>query len=186
MKKRIGFNSKRNKKLIVSDIVKFYEVRGYTLSKADAKGMSFLRGDLIGNLFSLNPIKWKTHVTIEIIKKEKLDYNIYADYTFCSFLFFISQEENLFFNEEITAFSNAIEKFEVDVEKLEDLAKETSKSNFNYILKSFPIGIITALLLIFSINLIVDGSIPNILASLITGVSILVSYYLLVRHNSNY
>ncbi|MDE5418869.1 hypothetical protein L3049_12735 [Labilibaculum sp. DW002] len=185
MKKLIGFNIKRNKKLVVSDIIKFYEVRGYTLTDANSRGMTFLRGDLVGNLFSLNPIKWKTVVNIEIIKKSRLDYNIYANYNFSSFLFFISQEENHFFNEEIAAFAKAIEEFEVDVEKLENLASKTSKSNFNYILKSFPIGITTALLLIFSINLVIDGSIPNLLASIITGASILISYYFLVKNNSN-
>ena len=185
MKKLIGFNIKRNKKLVVSDIIKFYEVRGYTLTDANSRGMTFLRGDLVGNLFSLNPIKWKTIVTIEIIKKSRLDYNIYANYNFSSFLFFISQEENHFFNEEIAAFSKAIEEFEVDVEKLENLASKTSKSNFNYILKSFPIGIITALLIIFCLNLIIDGSIPKLLASIITGISILISYYFLVKNNSN-
>ncbi|PKQ60697.1 hypothetical protein BZG02_18415 [Labilibaculum filiforme] len=184
MKKLIGFNIKRNKKLLVSDIIKFYEVRGYTLMEANAQGMTFHRGSNTGYLLSLNPIKWKTRVEIEIIKKERLDYNVYACYHFSSFLFFISQEENDFFNEEIAAFSKAIEQFEVDVEQLENLAKETSKSNFNYILKSFPIGIILALLIIFTANLLMEGQLPNIIASCITGFSILICYYLLVKTNS--
>ncbi|PCH70117.1 MAG: hypothetical protein COC06_05895 [Bacteroidales bacterium] len=184
MKKLIGFNIKRNKKLLVSDIIKFYEVRGYTLVNANAKGMSFLRGSIGGNLLSLNPIKWKTIVEIEIVKKERLDYNIYANYRFSSFLFFISQEENNFFNEEIAAFSKAIEQFKVNIEHLENLAVETSKSNFKYIVKSFPIGITAALILIFSINLLMEEQLPNIIASCITGISILISYYLLVKINS--
>ncbi len=184
MKKLIGFNIKRNKKLLVSDIIKFYEVRGYTLVDANAQGMTFCRGSIVGNLLSLNPIKWKTIVEIEIVKKERLDYNVYANYQFSAFLFFISQEENIFFNEEIAAFSKAIEQFEVNVEQLENLASDTSKSNFNYILKSFPIGIITALIIIFSTNLLMEGQLPNIVASCITGASILMTYYLLVKINS--
>ncbi|MDM8159384.1 hypothetical protein QUH73_06125 [Labilibaculum sp. K2S] len=184
MKKLIGFNIKRNKKLLVSDIIKFYEVRGYTLTDANAKGMTFHRGSIAGNLLSLNPIKWKTIVEIEIVKKERLDYNVYANYRFISFLFFISQEENDFFNEEINAFSKAIEQFEVDVEQLENLANKTSKSNFKYIVTSFPIGITTALIVIFTTNLLLEGQLPNIAASCITGISILISYYLLVKINS--
>ncbi|MFA9370393.1 MAG: hypothetical protein ACERIH_01650 [Labilibaculum antarcticum] len=184
MKKLIGFNIKRNKKLLVSDIIKFYEVRGYTLMDANAQGMTFYRGSIAGNLLSLNPIKWKTFVKIEIVKKERLDYNVYANYQFCSFLFFISQEENNFFNEEINAFSKAIEQFEVNVEQLENLAIETSKSNFKYILKSFPIGIVIALIIIFSTNLLLEGQLPNVIASCITGISILTTYYFLVKTNS--
>ncbi len=184
MKKLIGFNIKRNKKLLVSDIIKFYEVRGYTLMDANAQGMTFYRGSMVGNLLSLNPIKWKTIVKIEIVKKERLDYNIYANYQFSSFLFFISKEENNFFNEEINAFLKAIEQFEVNVEQLENFAIESSKSNFKYIIKSFSIGIIVALLIIFTTNILIEGQIPNIIASCITGISILISYYLLVKINS--
>lgn len=184
MKKLIGFNIKRNKKLLVSDIIKFYEVRGYSIVDANASGMSFTRGSISGNLLSLNPIKWKTLVEIKIVKKERLNYNVYANYRFSSFLFFISQEEINFFNEEIAAFSKAIEQFEVNVEHLENLAIETSKSNFKYIIKSFPIGIIIALILIFSINLLMEGQLPNIIASCIAGFSILISYYLLVKINN--
>ena len=93
----------------------------------------------------------------------------------------IAQQENA----EVRHLDRLYPEFEVDVEKLENLASKTSKSNFNYILKSFPIGITTALLLIFSINLVIDGSIPNLLASIITGASILISYYFLVKNNSN-
>lgn len=181
MKKLIGFNIKRNKKLLVSDIIKFYEVRGYSLTDANARSMTFCRGSIMGNLLSLNPIKWKTIVEIEIVKKERLDYNVYANYQFSSFLFFISQEENIFFNEEINAFSKAIEQFEVNIEHLENLASETSKSNFKYILKSFPIGIIIALTIIFLTNILLQGQLPNIIASFITGISILITYYFLVK-----
>lgn len=184
MKKLLGFNIKRNKKLLVSDIIKFYEVRGYTLISANARGMIFHRGNLSGNLFSLNPIKWKTKVEIEIVMKERLDYNIYAHYCFSTFFFFISQEENDFFNKEIDAFSKAIKQFEVNVEQLEDLAVKTSKSNFKYIINSFLIGILASLLLIFSINLLMEDQLPILLASTIVGVSILLSYYLLVRLKS--
>lgn len=184
MKKLVGFNLKRNKKLLVSDIIKFYEVRGYSLIDANASGMVFHRGSIGGNLLSLNPIKWKTVVEIEIVKKARLDYNIYASYQFSSFLFFVSQEENNFFNEEIEAFSKAIEDFEVNVDQLEILASQTSKSNFKYILTSFPLGIIAALIIIFSTNLLLEGRLPIIAASLITGASIIITYYILVKSNS--
>ncbi|WP_372751706.1 hypothetical protein [Labilibaculum sp.] len=181
MKKLIGFNIKRNKKLLVSDIIKFYEVRGYTLIDANAQGMIFHRGALSGNLFSLNPIKWKTIVEIEIVKKERMNYNIYANYHFSTFLFFISQEENDFFNKETAAFSKAIEKFEVNVDQLENLAEKTSKSNLKYIISSFSIGVLASILIIFSINLLLENQLPIVLASVITGGVILLSYYLLVK-----
>jgi hypothetical protein len=184
MKKLLGFNIKRNKKLLVSDIIKFYEVRGYTLIDANVHRMIFRRGNLSGNLFSLNPIRWKTLVEIEIVKKERLDYNIYASYSFSTFLFFISQEENDFFSKEIAAFSKAIEQFEVNVEQLENLAVKTSKSNFKYIIHSFSIGVLASLLIIFSINLLLEDQLPILLASGIAGISILFSYYVLVKLKS--
>ena len=181
MQKLIGFNIKRNKKLLVSDIIKFFEVRGYVLTDADAKGMVFRRGKILGNFFSLNPIRWRTKVDIEIIKKERMDYDIYAYYHFSTFGHFISQEEDDFFTEEVSAFSKAIQDFDVDVDQVEQLAIETSKSNYSYMLKALPIGVFVALLLIFLANVLMEGRLPILVASCITVASILLTYYLLTR-----
>lgn len=181
MQKLIGFNIKRNKKILVSDIIKFYEVRGYTLYDADAKGMTFKRGSLWGNLFSLNPIKWKTKVDIEILKKERMDYDVYSYYHFSTFGQFTTTEEDLFFNEEVNAFSKAIQEFNVNVDELERLADKTSKSNISYMFKAFPIGIAIALIIIFFANLYFKDEISIIIATAITATCILGTYYIVVR-----
>ena len=181
MQKLIGFNIKRNKKLLVSDIIKFFEVRGYELTDAHAKGMEFKRGNLAGNLLSYNPIKWQTKVDIEIIKRERLDYDIFANYTFTTFGLIITQEEKNYFENEAHAFSKAIEKYQVNVDEIEQLAVITNRANFNYMIKSLVWGILSATIIIFGINLAIDGQLPYLIASTITILSILATYFTLIR-----
>lgn len=181
MQKLIGFNIKRNKKLLVSDIIKFFEVRGYELTDANVRGMIFKRGSIWGNMTSLDPTKWRTKVDIEIIKKERLDYNIYANYHFTTSGFFRSVTEEKYYNEELTAFSKAIEKFEVDADTIDTLVEKTNKSNFKLIIKSLLLGIPSAVLLIFLTNSLLNNRLPISIASAITALSILAFYLLFIR-----
>ncbi|WP_421920369.1 hypothetical protein [Marinifilum sp.] len=180
MQKLIGFNIKRNKKLLVSDIIKFYEVRGYELKDANATGMVFMRGSIWGNMTSLNPTKWKTKVDIEIIKKERLDYNIYANYKFTTSGFYRSQTEENYYNEELNAFSKAIKDFEIHPESTEALVEMANKSNFQLITKSLLFGIPIATVLILITNSLLTNRLPVSIACLITAISILTFYLLLI------
>jgi len=184
MHKLIGFNIKRNKKLLVSDIIKFFEVRGYELTDAHAGGMTFKRGSYLGNMTSLTPENWNTKVDLEIIKKERLDYNIYANYHFSTSGFFRSKIEDKYYDEEINAFSKAIENFEVDSEYIEGLAVKTNKSYFNHMLKSLIFGIPTAFILVFAINLLMNESLPIVAAFCISIFSILSYYFLFSKFSS--
>ena len=181
MQKLIGFNIKRNKKLLVSDIIKFYEVRGYELTDANARGMIFKRGNLWGNMTSLDPTKWRTKVDIEIVKKERLDYNIYANYKFTTSGFFRSKAEDNYYNEELSAFSKAIEKFEVDVNTIDTLVEKTNKSNFSLIAKSLLFGIPSSVLIILLTNSLLTNRLPISIASAITAISILAFYLVFIR-----
>ncbi|NOU61202.1 hypothetical protein [Marinifilum caeruleilacunae] len=180
MQKLIGFNIKRNKKLLVSDIIKFYEVRGYELTDADARGMVFKRGSIWGNMTSLDPTKWRTKVDIEIIKKERLDYNIYASYKFTTSGFYRSQTEENYYTEELNAFSKAIESFEIDPESTELLVEKTNKSTLHLITKSLLFGIPVAILLILITNSLLTNRLPISIASLITAISILAFYVIFI------
>ncbi|MGQ1910426.1 hypothetical protein ACT3CE_11640 [Marinifilum sp. RC60d5] len=177
MRKLIGFNIKRNKKLLVSDIVKFYEVRGYELIRSNAKGMLFKRGSIWGNMTSLTPVKWRTKVEVEILKKERMNYNIYANYEFSTSGLFRSKEEENYYSEEINAFSKAIENFEVDSKLIDQLALKIYKSSRNYMLKALILGIITALVLVFISNLFLKENLPILFAFGITVISIFAYYY---------
>ncbi|WP_282125595.1 hypothetical protein [Marinifilum flexuosum] len=181
MQKLIGFNIKRNKKLLVSDIIKFYEVRGYELIDADAHGMTFTRGNLWGNMTSLNPTKWKTKVNIEIIKKERMDYNIYATYKFTTSGFFRTKIEDNYYNEELNAFSKAIENFDIDSDLIETIIDKTNKSNFHLLANSLLLGIPTALLIILTINSLINNTLPIIIASAITAIAIIGFYAIFVK-----
>lgn len=181
MQKLIGFNIKRNKKLLVSDIIKFYEVRGYELTDADANGMTFKRGNIWGNMTSLNPTKWRTKVNIEIIKKERMDYNIYATYKFTTSGFFRTKIEDNYYNEELNAFSKAIENFELDSDFIETIVDKTNKSNFHLLTNSLILGIPTALLIILTINSLINNTLPTLIASTITAIAIIGFYVIFVK-----
>ncbi|WP_321296037.1 hypothetical protein [Marinifilum fragile] len=181
MQKLIGFNIKRNKKLLVSDIIKFYEVRGYELIDADVRGMTFKRGSIWGNMTSLNPTKWRTTVNIEIIKKERLDYNIYANYKFTTSGFFRTRVEDHYYNEELNAFSKAIENFQLDTEFIETILDKTNKSNFQLLTNSLLLGVPTAILIILAINSFTNSTLPTLIASAITAIAIVVVYVIFVQ-----
>jgi len=176
MQKLIGFNIKRNKKLLVADIIKFFEVRGYELTDVNALGLVFRRGTVLGNFIYLNPIKWNTKVNIEIIKKERMDYDIYATYHFSTIDPFLLKEENEYFNAETNAFSKAIQEFDVDVDQVEQLALQSSNSNYQYMLISLPIGILISITLLFLINTTIEGSLPIWIASIICVATTLLTY----------
>nr|WP_320120594.1 hypothetical protein [uncultured Marinifilum sp.] len=184
MRKLIGFNIKRNKKLLVSDIIKFFEIRGYELIRSNSEGMLFKRGSIWGNMTSLTPAKWKTIVDIEILKKERMNYNIYANYKFSTSGLFRSKEENSYYNEEINAFSKAIENFEVDSKLIDQLALKINKSSRNYMFKSLIMGIITTLLLIFISNLLLKENLPILFTFVLTVIIIFAYYFILTSLRS--
>ena len=110
-----------------------------------------------------------------------MDYDVYSYYHFSTFGQFTTTEEDLFFNEEVSAFSKAIQEFNVNVDELERLADKTSKSNISYMFKAFPIGIAIALIIIFFANLYFKDEISIIIATAITATCILGTYYIVVR-----
>lgn len=181
MKHITGFNIKRHKKIMVSDIIKFYEVRGYTLTHADSRGMKFKRGSLWGSLTSLNPVNWKTAVSVEVIKRDRMDYDLFARYRFSTLGQFISNEEKDYFSLEVDAFEKAISQFDVDVDKSEQLAQTVSRSNLQYLFKSIPVGVLISLATIFVINIFISGTLSFTLSTILTAIIITSCYFLIVR-----
>lgn len=181
MKLVTGFNIKRNKKTVVSDIIKFFEIRGYTLTNANAQGMVFKRGNWWANLTSLNPISWATHVRIDIIKKARMDYDVIATYRFNTLGQLVTQETRHYFQEEVNVFENAIKLLQVNDEKTQTLAQEAVRSAIKTIGISTLIGALMALLLIFFINFIVSGTLSFILRWAIIAISLFLSILVIPR-----
>ncbi|MFA8436960.1 MAG: hypothetical protein ACEPOZ_20835 [Marinifilaceae bacterium] len=177
----IGFNVKRNKKTMVSDIIKFFEVRGYTLVDANSQGMIFKRGSILGSLTSLSPLMWKTRVRIEILSKERMDYDLFAKYNFSTLGQAVTQEEKEYFREEVDAFEKAISLFQVDEEKALQMAQNVKRTNCQYLIWSFPLGMLLALLIIFPVNVSLTGSLPFLASSGIVIASIISAYFILPK-----
>ena len=142
MDKLSNCNIKRNKKLLVSDIIKFYETRGYTLIDANAYGMTLKKGSWWGNLTSLNPLNWRTIVRLDVIKLEKMDYDLFAQYKFSSIGQFLSAKTKLFFSKEAEAFTEAMINFKVDIDEIEQIGKEASLENSKNMLSALLMGIL--------------------------------------------
>jgi len=181
MEKLSSCNIKRNKKLLVSDIIKFFETRGYTLTDANAYGMTLRRGSRWGNLISLSPLKWRTVVNLDVIKVEKMDYDLSAQYRFSSRGQFISPKSELFFTKEAEAFTEAMLEFKVDVDEIEKLGAEAEKENTKNLLSSFFMGILIAVLLIFALKIYLPFDLPILVNSGLTFFSIVLCNFILNR-----
>ena len=181
MNKFSNCNIKRNKKLLVSDIIKFYETRGYTLIDANAYGMKLKKGSWWGNLTSTNPLKWRTIVRLDVIKVEKMDYDLFAQYKFSSMGQFLSAKTKLFFSKEAEAFNEAMLNFKVDIEEIEQIGKEASLENSKNMFFAFLMGILIAFLLIFALKIYLPHDLPIVANSGITLLSIIFCNYILNR-----
>jgi len=174
-------NIKRNKKLLVSDIIKFFETRGYTLTQANAYGMTLQRGTLWGNLISQNPLKWRTLVKLDVIKIEKMDYDLFAQYKFSTWGQFLSPKSKLFFTKEAEAFTEAMIDFKVDVDEIERLGTEVKTENTRNLLLSFIMGLLIAILLMLALKIYLPFDLPLLVNSGLTLFSIVLCNFILNR-----
>lgn len=181
MKKTSNCNIRRNKKLLVSDIIKYYETRGYTLTDANAHGLTLEKGSRRETLTSLNPLKWRTIVKLDVGKIERMHYNLNANYAFSSWGPFNSKKTKRYFAEETEAFNEAMVKFKVDIDKIEELGKEACEENKKNLYTSLYMGFIIAILLIFALNIYLPFNIPSYINSGITLLCFALCNYLIVR-----
>ncbi|RXQ97386.1 hypothetical protein EO244_00415 [Ancylomarina salipaludis] len=183
MEKLSTCNIKRNKKLLVSDIIKYYETRGYTLIDANAYGMTLKKGSWWGNFTSLNPLKWRTIVRLDVIKVEKMDYDLLAKYKFSSAGQFSSPKTKLYFTKEAEAFNEAMLNFKVDIDEIEQIGNEALTENKKNLIASFFMGTLIAILLIFAFKIYLPADLPQWANSGITLLSIIFCNYVLNQTN---
>ena len=179
MEKISNCNIKRNKKLLVSDIIKYYETRGYTLIDANAYGMTLKKGSRWGSLSSPNPLNWKTIVRLDIVKVERMDYNLFARYQFSSLGQFLSSKTKLYFQKESEAFNEAMLNFNVNVDKIEQIGNEASAENTKNMLSALIIGVLFAIFLIIVLKIYLPHELSIVTNSGLTLLSIISCYYIL-------
>lgn len=180
MQKIIGFNIKRNKKLLVSDIIKFFEVRGYELTTTNTQSMIFERGSFWQNFSSMNPSKWQTKVNIDIIQKERMNYDIYANYEFNTTGLILSKQEKKYFLLESEALANALEKFEVNIDEVEKLAQENNRNNWQQSVISVITGSIISIICMYGMQALFQIKLHPLINSGITILLILSIYFILI------
>ncbi len=183
MEKLSNCNIKRNKKLLVSDIIKFYETRGYTLIDANAYGMTLKKGSWWGNITSTNPLNWRTIVQLDVIKVEKMNYDLFARYQFSSLGQFLSAKTKQFFTQEAEAFNEAMINFKVDVDEIEQIGKEASAENIKNMFLAFIMGLLIAILIIFALKIYLPYDLSAFKNSAITLLSIVFCNYILNQPN---
>lgn len=179
MEKLSSCNIKRNKKLLVSDIIKFFETRGYTLIDANTYGMTLRRGSRWGDFISLSPLKWRTVVKLDVIKIENMDYDLFAQYKFSTWGQFLSPKSKLFFAKEAEAFTKAMIEFKVDVDEIERLGTEAKKENTKNLFSSFFMGLLIAILIILALKIYLPTDLPLLANSAITLFSIALCNFIL-------
>ena len=183
MEKLSNCNIKRNKKLLVSDIIRFYETRGYSLLDVNAYGMTLKKGSNWGSFTSPNPLNWKTIVKLDIIQIEKMDYDLFARYNFSSSGQFLSPKTRLYFIKEADAFTEAMLNFKVNIEEIEQIGKEARAENNKNMFSSLLMGMLIAFLVIFTLKIYLPLDLPIIAYSGITLLSIILCNYILNRTN---
>ena len=179
MEKISNCNIKRNKKLLVSDIIKYYETRGYTLIDANAYGMTLKKGSRWGSLSSPNPLNWRTIVRLDVVKVERMDYNLFALYQFSSLGQFLSPKTKLYFQKETEAFKDAMLNFKVNVDDIEQIGHEASAENTKNMLLALLSGVLIAILLIFALKIYLPKESSVVTNSGLTLLSIIICYYFL-------
>lgn len=183
MEKLSNCNIKRNKKLLISDIIKYYETRGYTLIDANTYGMTLKKGSRWGSLTSPNPLNWRTIVKLDMVKIEKMNYDLFARYTFSSLGQFLSSKTKLYFIKESEAFNEAMLNFKVDIDEIEQIGKEASSENTRNMFLALLIGTLIAILLIFAFKIYLPHDLPIAANSGLTLLSITFCYYILNQSN---
>lgn len=183
MEKISDCNIKRNKKLLVSDIIKYYETRGYTLIDANAYGMTLKKGSRWGTLTSPNPLNWRTIVRLDVIKVERMDYNLIARYKFSSLGQFLSSKTKLYFIKEAEAFNEAMLNFKVDIDGIEQIGNEASSENTKNMFMALIMGVIIAILLIFAFKIYLPHDLSIVTNSGLTLLSIILCNYILNQQN---
>lgn len=185
MEKLSNCNIKRNKKLLVSDIIKYYETRGYTLIDANAYGMTLKKGSRWGSFSSPNPINWRTIVRLDVVKVERMDYNLVARYQFSSLGQFLASKTKLYFQKETEAFNEAMHNFKVDIDEIEQIGKEASTENTRNMFSALLMGILIAILLIFAFKIYLSHDLSIVTNSILTLLSIIFCNYILNQSNKN-
>ncbi|MRT93400.1 hypothetical protein [Ancylomarina sp. 16SWW S1-10-2] len=187
MEKISNCNIKRNKKLLVSDIIKYYETRGYTLIDADAYGMTLKKGSRWGSISSPNPLNWRTTVKLDIVKVERMDYNLFARYKFSSLGQFLSTNTKIYFQKETEAFNEAMLHFKVNTDEIEKIGNEASTENIQNMFSALAVGVLVAILLIFGLKIYLTHDLSVMTCSALTLLSIIFCYYIInqVRHKTN-
>ncbi len=183
MEKISDCNIKRNKKLLVSDIIKYYETRGYTLIDANAYGMTLKKGSRWGTLTSPNPLNWRTIVRLDVIKVERMDYDLIARYKFSSLGQFLSSKTKLYFIKEAEAFNEAMLNFKVDIDGIEQIGNEASSENTKNMFMALIMGVIIAILLIFAFKIYLPHDLSIVTNSGLTLLSIILCNYILNQQN---
>ena len=183
MEKLSNCNIKRNKKLLVSDIIKFYETRGYTLIDANAYGMTLKKGSRWGALTSPNPLNWRTIVRLDVVKVERMDYDLIARYKFSSLGQFLSSKTKLYFLKEAEAFNEAMINFKVDIDGIEKIGKEAGAENTKNMLMALVMGVIISILLIFAFKIYLPHDLSIVKNSGLTLLSIIICNYILNQQN---
>lgn len=179
MEKLSNCNIKRNKKLLVSDIIKYYETRGYTLIDANAYGMTLKKGSRWGSLSSPNPLNWRTIVRLDVVKVERMDYDLFARYQFSSLGQFLSSKTKLYFQKETEAFNEAMLNFKVNIDEIEQIGKEASIENTKNMFSALFMGILIAILLIFALKIYLPHDLSIVTNSVLTLLSITFCNYIL-------
>ena len=182
MEKLSNCNIKRNKKLLISDIIKYYETRGYTLVNTNTYGMTLKKGSRWGSLTSPNPSNWRTIVKLDVVKIENMDYDLFARYSFSSLGQFLSSKTRLYFLKETEAFNEAMLNFKVNIDEIEQIGKEASTENIKNMFLALLMGVLIAILLIFASKLL-SYDLSIVTNSVLTLLSIILCYYILNQRN---
>ena len=91
--------------------------------------MTLKKGSRWGSLTSPNPINWRTIVRLDVVKIERMDYDLVARYNFNSLGQFLSSKTKLYFLKEAEAFNEAMLNFKVDIDGIEQIGNEASSEN---------------------------------------------------------
>jgi len=145
--------------------------------------MTLKKGSWWGSFTSPNPINWRTVVRLDVIKIEKMDYDLFAQYKFSSAGQFLSAKTKLFFTKEAEAFTEAMLNFKVDIDEIEQIGKEASVENSKHMFSALLMGILIAFLLIFALKIYLPHDLPIVANSGITLLSIIFCNYILNRPN---
>ena len=70
MKKEISFLCTKPKEDLIEATVHYFVSQGFRLTRSTEKILTFERGSLLLNMVTMNPLKWKSIINIEISEEE--------------------------------------------------------------------------------------------------------------------